>query len=475
MGTNARIEDEVMPQRNCDAKDEMNLAEFPLCALAHRLNPEVKTLRFEDQIVDKSTGKSITRQLTITGSDAYGLPTEKDDEVLLGLIQITRLHGFKERKVPFTRQELIRMLGWRDDSKSYARIEESLNRWTGVTLYYDNAWWNKARKCWVSPKFHILDNVWLCYRGEPAPDTGLPVSGAPMSAFVWNEVIFRSFTHGNLRSIDFEFFKSLKSAVAKRLYRFLDKRFYHQSRWEMDLRKLACEKVGLSRKYDAAGLKRKLLPGIRELEARGFLCAIERSEQFQKVRRGEWRVTFQRSAAAESQKPSQMEGSANPLTQALIERGVRPDVAESLVAAHSAVHVQEKIEFLDGLLAKGVTSTPRNPPGFLISSIRHQYGRSREHPAKRTPNQKQANLNRGMPGKSETQTAMNRLEDSSRLAQEGAAQRFWKSLSEDDRLRLETEALSKATLVEKAILERRGPLSQFVRKRLILSHAHLFL
>ncbi len=128
MGTNARIEDEVMPQRNCEAKDEMNLAEFPLCALAHRLNPEVKTLRFEDRILDKSTGNTIARQLTITGSDAYGLPTEKDDEVLLGLIQITRLHGFKERKVPFTRQELIRMLGWRDDSKSYARIEESLNR-----------------------------------------------------------------------------------------------------------------------------------------------------------------------------------------------------------------------------------------------------------------------------------------------------------------------------------------------------------
>lgn len=134
MKANTRIEDDAMPQKNGEAKDEMNLAEFPLCALAHRLNPEVKTLRFEDRIHDKSTGNTITRQLTITGSDAYGLPTEKDDEVLLGLIQLTRLRGFADRKVFFTRHELIRMLGWRDDSKSYARVEASLNRWTGVTL-----------------------------------------------------------------------------------------------------------------------------------------------------------------------------------------------------------------------------------------------------------------------------------------------------------------------------------------------------
>ncbi|HEX5220372.1 MAG TPA: replication initiator protein A [Verrucomicrobiae bacterium] len=141
MKANTRIEDDAMPQKNGEAKDEMNLAEFPLCALSHRLKPEVKTLRFEDRIHDKSTGNTITRQLTITGSDAYGLPTEKDDEVLLGLIQLTRLRGFADRKVFFTRHELIRMLGWRDDSKSYARVEASLNRWTGVTLFHAPDFW----------------------------------------------------------------------------------------------------------------------------------------------------------------------------------------------------------------------------------------------------------------------------------------------------------------------------------------------
>src|SRR5256885_16910376 len=135
----------------------------------------------------------------------------------------------------------------------------------------------------MDKKSLVLDNVWLCHRAEPRPDTGLPDTGGLVSAFVWNEVIFRSFRAGNLKSIDLQFFTSLSSAVAKRLYRFLDKRFYHGHRFQINLRELCCEHIGLSRNYDTANLKRKLLSGILELERRGFLQALTRAAQFQKV------------------------------------------------------------------------------------------------------------------------------------------------------------------------------------------------
>jgi len=51
--TDTRIEDDSMPQRSCEAKDEMNLAEFPLCALSHRLKPDVKTLALRGSHWDK--------------------------------------------------------------------------------------------------------------------------------------------------------------------------------------------------------------------------------------------------------------------------------------------------------------------------------------------------------------------------------------------------------------------------------------
>ena len=262
--------------------------------------------------------------LRITGSDAYGLPTALDDEVLLGLIQLTRLQDFAERKVPFTRHQLLGILGWRDDSKSYARVEASLNRWTGVTRYYQCAWWNKAKQCWMDEKFHLLDNVWLCHRDAPAPDIGMAGGGALASAFVWNEVVFRSFQAGNLKSIDFEFFKGLRSAMAKRLYRFLDKRFFHRKRLEFDLKEFAWEHAGLARGYDTANLKRKLRPGIAELECKGFLQPMTDSERFQRVCSGRWRVVFAQANRALTRAPEAPASTESGTLTAALVRPPRP-------------------------------------------------------------------------------------------------------------------------------------------------------
>ena len=61
METVERIEEDAMAKKGNDGKDEMNLAEFPLCALAHRLRPEQKTLRFEDRVWDERRRQTITR------------------------------------------------------------------------------------------------------------------------------------------------------------------------------------------------------------------------------------------------------------------------------------------------------------------------------------------------------------------------------------------------------------------------------
>ncbi len=63
----------------------------------------------------------------------------------------------------------------------------------------------------------------------------------------------------------------LRDSIAKRLYRFLDKRFYHRRQWKFNLKELCWEHLGLARSYDAAGLKRKLRPALAELEVFGFL------------------------------------------------------------------------------------------------------------------------------------------------------------------------------------------------------------
>ena len=105
------------------------------------------------------------------GTHKHGLPTSLDDDVLVGLIQLTkRRSNFTDPRVQFSRYELIELLGWPQSGHSYRRIEEALlHRWVGVVLMYENAWWDNAAKSWVDEQFHgVLDNVTLYDPGAVA-------------------------------------------------------------------------------------------------------------------------------------------------------------------------------------------------------------------------------------------------------------------------------------------------------------------
>ena len=107
------------------------------------------------------------------GTHKHGLPTSLDDEVLVGLIQLTkRRSNFTDARVQFSRYELIELLGWPQSGQSYRRIEEALHRWVGVVLMYENAWWDNVAKSWVDENFHVLDNVTLYDRERRRPPSG---------------------------------------------------------------------------------------------------------------------------------------------------------------------------------------------------------------------------------------------------------------------------------------------------------------
>lgn len=278
--------------RRKTGRDEMNLAEFPLATLTSRVSKDVQTLSFSDRMWDPGNREYVTRRLTIAGSDAYGLPTALDDEVILGLIQLTREEDFSNPEVLFSRYRLVRLLGWRNEGKSYTRLETSLKRWVGVTLYYEKAWWDHKEKAWVDESFHILERLALFDRERRLRRQGMKEPA--LSSFVWNPVVFRSFQAGYLKKLDMDLFRRLRTPIAKRLYRILDKRFYHRDTWEFKLRELACEHVGMSRNYDNSQLKRKLRGAVEELEQQGFLEPVSWSGRFRNVARGQWTVSFTR-------------------------------------------------------------------------------------------------------------------------------------------------------------------------------------
>jgi plasmid replication initiation protein len=194
-------------------------------------------------------------------------------------VQLTKAAGFSNREVRFSRYELLDLLGWTRSGRTYNRISESLDRWTGTLIISDKAYWDKAGQCWVKDSFNVLDRVlWADYEGEGEP-------GWKRSAFIWGDFMWKSFQSGNLKELDFDFWLSLKSPVSKRLYRLLDKRYYHREEVSFDLQRLAFDKVGLSRKMHTGQIKEKLEPAHVELKERG-VCQTEYVRQG----RGKWEV-----------------------------------------------------------------------------------------------------------------------------------------------------------------------------------------
>ena len=274
-------------------RDEMNLAEFPIAALTDHVPRGRNTICFGDA----------SGSVMITGSDAYGLPTPADADVVVALIQLTkRRNGFSAPTVPFSRAEVLAILGWPESGKSYRRLTESLMRWSTTSLKFEGTWWDQKARRRINAVFHILNEVVLFDRADPGDGDPGP---APQSYFAWNKIFLGSCQAGNLKRLDLGMYFALEHASSKRLYRFLDKRLHRQPDQTFDLAEVAFERVGLSRGYvgkkggiNIAKVREKLRPAIEELEARGFLVPLSPEDRYRKQDAGGWGIRFVRTGEA---------------------------------------------------------------------------------------------------------------------------------------------------------------------------------
>lgn len=343
------------------AVDELNLAEFPLAAISDRFLDGTKTVVFEDTVWDYKQKRRVPRSLTISGSDLYGLPTARDDDVLLACVQISNLGDFAAREVQFSRYELLKLLRWPDETRNYHRLSVSLRRWKGLSVFADRAFYDKARESWVNNDFGVFDSLHI-YERESEDGRHGPAS----SWWVWNEMLFDSFLSGYLKRLDWDLYCRLESPVAKRLYRFLDKRFYHAQRVEIELKELAMHKVRISSGYNTAQMKRALMRGIEELESKWSIRPLEENRRFQKAGPGDWNVVFERRRKRVNKSAIVAPVDPASLETALTKRGIGPAMAAELVAGHRPEQIQRMTELYDWYNGRGQV----RGPGFLVQAIR---------------------------------------------------------------------------------------------------------
>jgi hypothetical protein len=415
-------------------RDEMNIAEFPISLLCDRAPKGQNEIGFQDRIFDSKTGCEILRNLTITAPEKYGLPTSTDDDVILALLQLTKQqNNFTRPEVQFTRLQLIEMIGWADKGASYSRLTQSLDRWSSTHLKYENAWWDNEGRRWTSGAFHIIDEYKI------NDSRAVNRAGDPSRSHVtWGKMFFKSCQAGYLKSIDYGFYVKLGLHTSKRIYRFLDKRFYHRSELTFDLRDFAFEHIGLSRAYAHNGkIKEKLQPAIEELEAAGFLEPLPRSERFGKEGRS-WIVRFRRggtAAKAEEPRPADQ-----PLVKELVARGVTELTACELIQQQPAERIEDKIDVFDWMEARQDKRARKSPAGYLVESIRRDYAPPKGYVSK--AERKRLESSRGLASTPDRQEAA--LADSLRRKEEWAILEYWNSLAPEEQDALEARATAEA-------------------------------
>lgn len=248
-------------------RDEMNLVEFPFGPIS---STTVKTWEVEHQVWDKRLKRKVMRRLIITGADKWGLPRPIDEQVLVGLQLLTYESGYVSQRVEFTRYQLCRRIGWEPDGRSYARIEESLDRMKATTLKFKDAWYDNSEKEHKSRTFSIIDDVEICSRDQ-IDRARLADGDAPPQrcSFRWSDVVWKSFQDGFIKTLDMRMYHRIiegrRREVPLRLYRILDKRFYKKTIARFPLQRLCVGTLGLSPNYGPAQMLRVLERAVKWL------------------------------------------------------------------------------------------------------------------------------------------------------------------------------------------------------------------
>jgi len=250
-------------------KDEMNLCELPIAKLGRRDKREI--IEFVGEVV--KNGQTIAQEWTVRGAAGLGLPTEFAERVLVALISLAAKQGFQTEKTSFTVYEILKLMGLGTGGHYYQEVSMALQRLHGVTITGKNTWWDNDKKKYrtIRKGFGLIDNYWL----ESLSDEDDDENETGMGGYVvWNEWLWESFRAGYIKNIDTQFYYGLENTLARRLYRFLDKRMHYKDSYQIDIFALAA-RLGMAEYQHPSKVKEKLQPAFDELIARNYLSQAE--------------------------------------------------------------------------------------------------------------------------------------------------------------------------------------------------------
>ena len=312
-------------------------------------------------VIKTKDGQELQQTWKVRAVHGLGLPGTLDQDVYVALLQIVERQGRlpTDGWVGFSLYELIELLRRGHGGRDYRQVKDSLERLSGTVIQSKNAFYRKSQRSYLDKTFHLLEEV------RHSETRGVDGGGGERTWVKLSEYFVESYQANYLKGLDADFYWSLNSPVAKRLYRFVDKKRNNHRRWEAELFSLR-DRIPLSRYKYPSKIREKLAPAHDELRKKGFFENIT----YRKTTGGEQLVCYEIQESFSRRRP-QPDLDMSPEFQIAVERlkaeGIRSDTSAQLVADYGPERCLRYAEALP--YQKGI----RSPAGWLRRAIEEAY------------------------------------------------------------------------------------------------------
>jgi hypothetical protein len=345
VGEGARNEETIAAESLALIPVEANL-EIPPLFQMRRTDPRNRIAECRVPVaVTKS--ERLEQYWRISVPEPYELPGTFDQDTWVAVQTLVNIRGGMptDGKLSFSMYELLEIMGRPDNGQSYKELRESLQRLSATYIYSENAFYSKDIEKFETRGFNLWD---IHFSQTFNKKLG---RASEKHELEFHSVVRRSFQAEYLKALDKDFYYSLSSRLAKRLYRLIDRKRRDDLIWSVPLERLK-QLLPLSESYRyPSKIKSVLKAAHGELQDKGFLLetsyekaknpAVRYRVSNEFVRRRSWPQAGDASASAASLSPSE-----DTAYRRLREHRVWPNVARQLVSQKGA---EQCLRYVDAL------------------------------------------------------------------------------------------------------------------------------
>ena len=149
----------------------------------------------------------------------------------------------------------------------------------------------------------------------------------------------------------------------------------------------------------------------------------------------------------------------------------RRNVLHALCGHYTTERIRAQLEVFDWLLSQHDPRLSRNPAGFLISSIKSEYAPPKAFVGREEQAKRAAQAADRKQRAEERERAKEEEENAKQTARQSTIRNFWASFSDEERKRLEAEALEAANNLQRELIGRGGAFAQATKTSLLDAYA----